>query len=397
MSNSTQEAPIRISIIGPEPPPIGGTTVLFRSLVEALEGAPDITVEVVNTVGVRGCGATGPFRVVGLVWRILVRILWSDVVALHVSTTAVHVLGPLVAGMAKMSSTPLIIRKFGGTDVLDYSLPRRALWTLRRSDVYLVETRHLVERAKVGGLPQVQWYPNSRPMPVLANGQHGADRRCRRFIFLGQIRIEKGIRELVEAAQGLPDGLTVDLYGPLGFDVSLAELSDVRQLSYRGTVEPQDVHNLLLSYDVLVLPSYREGYPGAVLEAYAAGLPVVVARWAGVQELVDDSTGVLAEPRDAGALRCAMLSLVEDEELYARLCEGVRARRAFKVRRSCASGRRGHPRCRDLRARCATSLTEAADGKQGVSVRAAGVLRGSDGRADNGRVSSRAGSCVAAC
>lgn len=142
--------------------------------------------------------------------------------------------------------------------------------------------------------------------------------RCRFLLNAGSTRL---------FPQGLPGGLTVDLYGPLCFDVSLTELSGVPQLSYRGSVEPQDVHNLLLSYDALVLPSYREGYPGVVLEAYAAGLPVVVARWIGVQELVDDSTGVLVEPRDASALRGAMLSLVENAELYARLREGVRRTR----------------------------------------------------------------------
>lgn len=329
MNQATRERAMRILMIGPLPPPVAGTTVLFRSLVEALGNSPNLVATVVNTVGVRRGGVTGLFRFLKLVRKVFAGMLSADVAALHVSTTGMHVMGPLVAVAARMLSTPLIIRKFGGTSVSDSSSVHRALslWAVRRSDVYLVETKRLVERAKAEGLRQVQWYSNSRPMPELAYELGETNARCNRFIFLGQIRSEKGIRELVEAVRGLPDGLTVDLYGPLGFDLCLADLSGVHQLSYCGAVEPQDVHDLLLSFDVLVLPSYSEGYPGVVLEAYAARLPVVVARWQGVQELVDSSTGVTVEPRDAGALRDAMLELHNDPGAFADLRQGVMARR----------------------------------------------------------------------
>ncbi len=320
---------LRLLMIGPLPPPFGGTTVLFDALARGLDSVDDISVDVLGTGDVRGRGLPGLLTFLKLaagVWRGVRR---ADVAALHISTTAMHVMGPLVVTAARLFSTPLIIRKFGGTSVFECSAIRRAvsLWVLRRSDVYLVETKRLVERARREGLRQVRWYPNSRPMPELASESGKPDVRCSRFIFLGQIRNEKGIRELVEATRGLPDGLSVDLYGGMGFDVDPSVVEGVPGLSYRGVADPQDVHELLLSYDALVLPSYREGYPGAVLEAYAAGLPVVVARWEGVREVADDGTGVTVEPRDAAALRAAMLELHTDPGLYSRLRQGVIARR----------------------------------------------------------------------
>ncbi|MCK4511592.1 glycosyltransferase [bacterium] len=216
----------------------------------------------------------------------------------------------------------------GGTDFFEYSPLRRCLilWTLRRADLYLVETRELVERARSAGFTNVAWYANSRPMPELPMGRSDGS-GCRRFVFLGQVHRGKGVRELVEAGERLPEGVTVDISGPLDFDIQESEFNGRDRVTYRGPVDPDDV---LSKYDVLVLPSYHhgEGYPGVILEAYAAGLPVVSTRWRAIPELVDDGvTGLLVEPRDAGALRGAMLSLVDGAELYARLREGVRRTR----------------------------------------------------------------------
>ena len=322
---------VRILLAGPLPPPLGGTTVLFERLVRRLGEREDVSVEVVDTGRVRGRGLVGVARFFRLIVDVVRQARGQDVVTLHVSTSGLHAIGPPVALAARVRSTPLVVRKFGGTDFFEYSPLRRCLilWTLRRADLYLAETRDLVERARSAGLTNAAWYANSRPMPELPV-EHSDGRGCRRFVFLGQVHGGKGVRELVEAGERLPEGVTVDIYGPLGFDVQESELSGRERVTYRGPVDSDDVHGVLSKYDALVLPSYHhgEGYPGVILEAYAAGLPVVSTRWRAIPELVDDGiTGLLVEPRDAGSLRGAMLSLVEDEELYARLCEGVRARR----------------------------------------------------------------------
>ena len=328
MSQAAAKSPIRILMIGPEPPPTGGTTVLFGSLVKALEDRSGITVTVMNTVGVRGSGAVGVvslFRLVASIFRGMRR---ADVAALHAATTGLHLLGPLTACAAKLSGTPLIVRKFGGTDFLEYASIRRAciLWALRRADLYLAETRQLVERGRSAGLA-AQWYPNSRPMPKLSLSDCPERTHCRRFVFLGQVRSEKGVRELIEAGSTLPDDVTVDLYGDVGFDIPRAALDGIANVSYRGEVESKNVHKLLLSYDALVLPSYREGYPGVVLEAFGAGLPVVVSRLAGICEIVDSTCGIFVEPGDSSALQRAMTSLSNDPGLFRRLREGVLLRR----------------------------------------------------------------------
>lgn len=89
-----------------------------------------------------------------------------------------------------------------------------------------------------------------------------------------------------------------------------------------------DVPSLLKLMDVFVLSSLSESSPNAVLEAMAAGVPVVSTRVGGLPELVQDgSTGRLVEPQDAGALADAIVAFLDDP---------VRARLAGNLARQIA-------------------------------------------------------------
>jgi glycosyltransferase involved in cell wall biosynthesis len=86
----------------------------------------------------------------------------------------------------------------------------------------------------------------------------------------------------------------------------------------------------MCQYDAFVLPTKAttEGYPGVVLEAYAAGLPVIATTCGAIPEIVDETSGILLDPGDVDGLEGAMKRLVEDPQLYVRLCEGTRERTA---------------------------------------------------------------------
>jgi glycosyltransferase involved in cell wall biosynthesis len=319
---------LRILLIGPLPATLGGTAVSFRALVETLERHGGVSVDVVDSSGIRGRGPVGAIRLARLLWRLVTTVGRVDVVALNVATTGLDALGAPVAALAAIARKPLIIRKFGGTDLSSFGRSRRAMmvWTLRRARLYLAQTKALVKSAEAIGLRCVRWYANSRPMPPLPDEPSG-ERVCRRFVYLGQVRREKGIRELIAAGERLSGSVVVDVLGTLGYDVPGSAFDGLSRVRYRGAVEPGEVHDVLARYDALVLPSYKEGYPGVVLEAYGAGLPVVTTRREPLPELVDDTSGILVEPRDADALHAAMKRLIDDAELYARLRRGVRARR----------------------------------------------------------------------
>lgn len=88
-----------------------------------------------------------------------------------------------------------------------------------------------------------------------------------------------------------------------------------------------DIPQVLAVLDVFALPSLWEAFPLTVLEAMAAGLPVVATAVQGVPEAVQQGeTGLLVPPGDVDAFARALLSLLEASELRARLGEAARRR-----------------------------------------------------------------------
>ncbi|MER3414810.1 MAG: glycosyltransferase [Gemmataceae bacterium] len=120
----------------------------------------------------------------------------------------------------------------------------------------------------------------------------------------------------------------------------------IERLGLRTTVTllglRRDVHRLYAASDLFFLSSISEGIPLTVLEAMAAGLPVVATRVGGVPELVEHgTTGLLAAPGDAEGLADHLVRLASDAELRRRLGAAgrARARKLFSEHRMLAGYR----------------------------------------------------------
>lgn len=128
---------------------------------------------------------------------------------------------------------------------------------------------------------------------------------------VGRLVAEKGYGELFEAAAKLDDRYVIVVIGPHEPDkadaiavevVRRAERDGVRFLGMRS-----DVDALYGAMDVFVLPSHREGFPRAAMEAAASGLPVIASDIRGCREVVTDhGNGLLVPVRDAEALAAAI-------------------------------------------------------------------------------------------
>jgi glycosyltransferase involved in cell wall biosynthesis len=93
------------------------------------------------------------------------------------------------------------------------------------------------------------------------------------------------------------------------------------------TGQRDDVPELLASFDVFAFPARFEGLCLAVIEAQAAGVPVVATPVGGIREtVVDGETGLLVPVGDPGALAGAILRLLQEPELAARLASEARRR-----------------------------------------------------------------------
>lgn len=151
--------------------------------------------------------------------------------------------------------------------------------------------------------------------------------------FVGRLTQDKGIPELVEAfdaiLQGEPEARLL-LVG--WFDVSEDALSaQVRarieshpRIVYTGFVA--DAAPYYRAMDVMVLPTWREGFPNVVLEAAATGIPVITTLSTGSRDsVVPEVTGLLIPPGYPEAISEAVLKLLHDPVRRRRMGEAARA------------------------------------------------------------------------
>jgi glycosyltransferase involved in cell wall biosynthesis len=95
------------------------------------------------------------------------------------------------------------------------------------------------------------------------------------------------------------------------------------QVSFLG--HRDDVPDILQGSDIFAFPSFMEASPNAVIEAMAAGLPIVATRVGGIPEVIEhERSGLLVPPRDDRALAAGILRLIERPELASRVGEGAR-------------------------------------------------------------------------
>jgi L-malate glycosyltransferase len=104
------------------------------------------------------------------------------------------------------------------------------------------------------------------------------------------------------------------------FEKQVRDLGFLQSFLFLG--RRSDIPEILASCDIAVLPSRAEGLPNAVLEYMAAGLPVIASRVGGNAELVQDGvTGMLVPSEDSAALSAALLKLLSEPALAARLAQ----------------------------------------------------------------------------
>jgi glycosyltransferase involved in cell wall biosynthesis len=107
--------------------------------------------------------------------------------------------------------------------------------------------------------------------------------------------------------------------------VARCGLTDV--VRFRGWLQVPDLTRALVDSDVLVLPSWAEGLPNAVVEAMAARLAVVATGVGAIPDVITDHrSGLLVAPQDTESLRFAMAEIIDDGDLRERL-----AAEAYKI------------------------------------------------------------------
>lgn len=163
-----------------------------------------------------------------------------------------------------------------------------------------------------------------------------------RIVTTARFTEKKGIRYAVEAvakAQERQPGLSIqyDIVGEGELFKEIRELVDTlglaNSITLHGARSHSEVRTLLDEADIFLLPSVtaadgdQEGIPVALMEAMAAGIPVVTTEHSGIPELVEDGvSGYLSPERDSDSLAESILKLAQNPEQWAELGGAGRAK-----------------------------------------------------------------------
>jgi glycosyltransferase involved in cell wall biosynthesis len=296
---------------------VAGTFV--RDAVEALRGA-GVDVRVVSPASFRHYGIAYGDGIVNNLraapWKALLLPLFLLSFARAARRGArgadvvhAHWLPSMVPALA--TGKPVVLQLWGS----DVALARRARhvarWLVGRARVVVGASTALADDARSLGAGDVRVIGQGVQIPAaLADPVEPPH-----VLYVGRLSEEKGVRELAEAAGGLP--LVVVGDGPLRSLLPQAV----------GFVPPVELGPYYERASVVVVPSRREGYGMVAREAMAHGRPVVATAVGGLVDAVQDGvTGLLVPPHDVASLRDALQRLLADAALRRSLGTAARQR-----------------------------------------------------------------------
>ena len=199
--------------------------------------------------------------------------------------------------------------------------------SLKKFDGIFVETNTMKKALEIQGFENVHIMPNCKELtPLSLNELVYQDEAPYKLCTFSRVMKEKGIEDAIDAVKtiNLEYGKTIytlDIYGQVDptqnewFDKLKMELPD--SIKYCGLVPFDKSVEVLKNYFALLFPTrfYTEGIPGTIIDAYAAGIPVISARWQSFNDIIDDyATGIGYEFNNTDDLKRKLLDITKCTE-----------------------------------------------------------------------------------
>ncbi len=193
-----------------------------------------------------------------------------------------------------------------------------------------VETERLKNNLQECGVTNCDVIPNFKRLSILAENKIPKEfEEPFRFCTFSRVMKEKGIEDAIESIEKLNKEYerqvcALDIYGPIDdaykdrFEKMLKNASDA--IKYCGMVPYDKSVSILKDYFALLFPTswMGEGFPGTIVDAYSAGLPVIATDWSSNSELVNDGFNGFLYPTE----KCSCL-IDAERQLISRKREDV--------------------------------------------------------------------------
>lgn len=314
---------IKLVVVGPFPPPNSGTTIKNHELELALDHI-GCSISKVDTCKAR-------FFTLFFLLAILFRFSNEAIIA-SVSRRGRAILLPYALVATVVFHKRMVLLPCGGT-MADELRKMRGLKRL----IYHTACRKLVRiypetaalkcrlESNVPGCRCEVMYNFKRRPDVKLGRVSGLGPL--RLVFLSRLREEKGIFVLLDAVSYIMDSNKIDVsltfYGDFlpgddrNQELFRGRLESLSFARYGGYLEPEAVTRTISTHDVFVFPTYfeTEGFPGVLVDAAYAGLPVIATRVAYNAEIIEHgANGLLCNPNDAVSLAESIIEMSLDRK-----------------------------------------------------------------------------------
>lgn len=295
-----------------------------------------------------------PFSNLRSLWRLYRLMRQERFTIVHVHTPVAAALGRVAAKLARVSIIIYSVHGFYFHELMPRWKRRIIIWIerwlgKRCTDMLFSQSAEDVKtaiRERIMAKDRVAWIGNGvdprlfgLPPDEDLRAELGLPPESKVVGFIGRLVREKGVEELFEAmaevVQQFPEAKLLVVGDTLKSDRDTQAIARINRIITRERLDDvvrftgfrDDTPDLLAIMDVFVLPSHREGMPRTILEAMAAGKPVVATNIRGCrEEVVDEVTGLLVPVCDSDALAKAILRILSNEELAHRIGEAGRKR-----------------------------------------------------------------------
>lgn len=275
--------------------------------------------------------------------QFLVQLSGYDIVHVNMASDASYVRKSFFIKAAKRAGKKIVIHQHGGDfegyyGQLSQKGKKRVKEILSMGDIMLVLAPSwkkffgtLIDENKI------IVFPDCIEMPPVYQKQYGQHK----LLFLGRICKEKGVLELLAAAEKLQQKYPgAKLYlGGIFEDEKLKEQIEKNSdfVKYLGWISGKEKQKYLQESDIFVLPSYFEGQSIAILEAMANYCAIAASDTGGIPQMIQqEETGLLFEPRDEKSLYAALDRLLADKHLCKKLGNSARekAEKEFSIEKN---------------------------------------------------------------
>jgi glycosyltransferase involved in cell wall biosynthesis len=330
---------MKILLISPLPPPPGGISTWSENIlaffktkkneIEIINQNNALTYRQITNVNYTNRIYTGVIHSLKIIRLFIKNIKSEKPQLIHLTSSASLALFKdlIIVSISKYYRIPIVYHlHFGRIPAL--SKTKNWEWFLlrfliHRSNKTIVIDIPSFNTLKTNGIQNVVNIPNpiSFELEKESISINKQQQRINNLIFVGHIIKDKGVFELVEACVSIPQIDYLQLIGPYeesikrDLEVIASKRENGKWLSFRGTLDKENVTNEMKKSLTIVLPSYTEGFPNVILEGMALGCAIIASNVGAIPDMIlndrVNSCGICVEPKNTAQLKGAILESIK--------------------------------------------------------------------------------------